>query len=111
MTRSSDTELDALCAEFDMAMAAEIPNLVEIRRCKNRILKSLARCVLEIMQESEQHRPPWHGFDVIRNDHPVPVAPRGICSPIKTEGIRQFERRVRKLFGAVGPCTTSWEDG
>ena len=50
-------------------------------------------------------------FDVISNDSPCFSAPRGFCSPVKTEGIRQFEKAVREVFGDVELCETAWRDG
>ena len=103
-------ELDALSAQLDRAMAAELPSLVEIRRCRALFIECLARRVLEVMRADEKAQRTWIGFDVISNENPVPGAPRGICSPLKTKEIRQFEESARRVFGRVGPCSTSWED-
>ena len=108
MAYDPDPELCRLQDELDAARTADIPDLVEVRRCRKRFIKCLARLVREYMREHEERPADALQLTVITNDTPVPGAPRGICSPVKTAEIRRFEQQVRAVFGNTGACTTSW---
>ena len=110
MTHDPDPELCRLQDELDAARMANIPDLVEVRRCRKRFIKCLARLVREYMREHEETpvEPPLQ-LTVITNDTPVPSEPRGFCSPMKTAEMRRFEQAVREVFGETGSCTTAWE--
>ncbi len=113
MTHSSVAELRALRGQLDEARTAEIPDLVEIRRCRDLWYERLADRALEIMEASKvRHtRSPFQAVNMLRvinNDSPLQSAPRGICSPVKTKEIRIFEDEMRIVFGKIESCTTAW---
>ena len=108
MTITSDPELQTLHDQFDEAPAADVPNLVEIRIRKDRIYEYIARCVIDVMNTGWNEQSDRVTLRTISNDSPMPGAPRGNCSPVKTLEIRRFEDLVRKVFGDVGSCETAW---
>jgi len=108
MVVTTDPELQKLHDRLDEALEAEIPCLPEIRRRRKRIITYLAACVMEPMHPVGDPPQKPSALRVIANDSPLPSTPRGICSPIKTDEIRQFEAAAREVFGNIGPCTTSW---
>lgn len=56
----------------------------------------------------KRNGPSW--VRVISNDVPNPGEPRGICSPLKTDDIKQFEASARVVFGDIESCSTTWND-
>ena len=108
MANNSDSEFRALEDQLDKASTAEIPNLLEIRRCKKQIIEHLAYCVMEMLEGDKVEPASRSTLRAISNDAPLSSTPRGICSPIKTEEIRRFEDLARDLFGNIESCTTAW---
>ncbi len=108
MTQSPDLKFQALADALQKAWAAEVPNIPDILRCQERITEHLARCAWEFTQADGDEPADRLSFDVIRNDAPEASAPRGICSPVKTDEILQFEASVRAVFGDIESCTTIW---
>ena len=112
---SSKSEGRVIQEQLHKARRAEVPNLTEVRKCREIFYEFLVDRTLEIMEadrNKEILRIKLSGdFDVISNDSPLPNQQRGICSPIKTGEIRRFENAVRKVFGNnAEPCTTAWND-
>ncbi len=91
MASTSDSRFQVLGDQLDEAWTADIPNLVEIRRCRKQMIEHIALCVLEVMQADEDEHTNQLTLRVITNDSPLPSIPKGICSPIKTEEIKRFE--------------------
>lgn len=114
MARTSDSEFEVIREQLGEAWRAEVPNLVEIRRCPRLLYEHLADCALEIMGASRDQKTiglPFQAVStlrVINNDSPLHSAPKGICSPIKTEEIRKLEEGVRNVFGDTELCSTAW---
>ena len=112
MASKTDRKLEALHERFVQARTADVPDLAEVRRCRERVYEYLADCVLEIMEADRAKAAPRRKtgprLDVIRNDAPSPGMPKGPCSPVKTEEIRRFEESARAVFGDIESCTTGW---
>ena len=113
MSDSSKTEAHVIREQLLEACRAEVPNLAEVRKCREIFYEFLVDCTLEILaadrNEETLRIKASVDFDVISNDSPVPNKRRGICSPIKTDEIRRFENAVRQVFGNdTKPCTTAW---
>lgn len=110
MAHTPDPEFDALRAQLEKARRAEVPDLVEVRACTDRLCRYLAPLVFEQMYpETEKPGKPLT-LKVLDNPSPRPAASRGICSPIKTEEIRRFEALLREAFGAIESCSMSWAE-
>ena len=113
MSDSSKSEAQVIQEQLHKACRAAVPNLAEVRKCREKFYEFLVDRTLEIL-EADRNEEILRiklsvDFDVISNDSPVPNKQRGICSPIKTGEIRRFENAVRKMFGNVAePCTTAW---
>jgi len=113
MSDSSKSEAQVIQEQLHKARRAAVPNLAEVRRCREKFYEFLVDRTLEIL-EADRNEEILRiklsvDFDVISNDSPVPNKQRGICSPIKTDEIRRFENAARKVFGNVAePCTTAW---
>jgi hypothetical protein len=113
MSDSSKAEGQVIREQFRDACRAEVPDLTDVRKCREIFYEFLVDRTLEIM-EADRNKELLRiklsvDFDVISNDSPVPNRQRGICSPIKTDDIRRFENAARKVFGNVAePCTTAW---
>ena len=110
MARTSDPELQALHNQLDEAWTADVPNIAEIHRCRTRIFKHLIRCALGLTDADAKKGAGQPTLRVISNDAPDASTPRGICSPLKTDEIRQFEASARAVFGDMASCTTTWSD-
>lgn len=110
MARCTDPELQALNDRLKQARAAEIPDLLEIRQCKRRIIQHLARSVFEVIHRDQGDEARKLRLRVIRNGAPRSSAPRGICSPVKTEEIRRIEDLVKNAFGGIKSCSTAWPE-
>jgi hypothetical protein len=108
MAITSDPRLQELHDRLDEALEADIPSLPEIRRRREKIFMYLARCVWEVLYAHGEAAPAGSRLRVIANDSPGPGSPRGICSPIKTDELRQFEASAREVFRNAGTCTTVW---
>ena len=108
MAITSDPRLQELHYQLDEALEADIPSLPEIRRCREKILLYLARCVWEVLYAHGERAPTSSRLRVITNVSPEPGSPRGICSPVKTDELRQFEASAREVFRNAGTCTTIW---
>ena len=115
MSESSRAEAQVLREQLHRARRAEVPNLAEVRKYREMFYEFLVDRTLEIMEadrnESTLRIKVSVDFDVIRNDSPRFSASRGLCSPVKTQEIRQFEEAARKVFGDVEFCGTAWRDG
>ena len=96
--------------DFDAAKNAEIPSLVEIRECDQRIIKYFTRCVMEEMGWFREPAVRYPALRVITNDGPVQHNPRRMSSPLKTDEIRDFENRVCQVFGIEASAMTEWPD-
>ena len=113
MSDSSKAEGQIIQGQLHKARRAAVPNLAEVRKCREKFYEFLVDCTLEIL-EADRNKELLRiklsvDFDVFSNDSPVPNKQRGICSPIKTDEISRFENAVRKVFGNVAePCTTAW---
>ena len=108
MAITSDPRLQELHDRLDQALEADIPSLPEIRRRREKIFMYLARCVWELLYAHGETAPAGSRLRVITNDSPAPRSPRGICSPVKTDELRQFEASAREVFRNAGTCTTVW---
>lgn len=108
MTSNYDSEFQSLKDQLDQAWSAEIPDLGEIRRCRERMVEHLALCVVEEMGDDAHEPADDSSLRVICNENPHQSDPRGICSPIKSPDIREFERLFRVAFGDSVCCTTAW---
>ncbi len=108
MARCTDPELQALHDRLEQARAAETPDLVEIRACKQRIIEYLAQCVFEVIHRDQGDEAGQLRLRVISNGAPRRSAPRGICSPVKTKEIRRIEDLLKSAFGDVKSCSTAW---
>ena len=110
MTSNYDSEFQSLTDQLEKAWSAEIPDLDEIRRCRERMVEHLALCVVEEMGDGAHEPARDSSLRVICNENPDHSDPRGICSPIKTPDIREFERLFRVAFGDSVACTTAWAE-
>ena len=115
MSESFRAEAQVLREQLHKARRAEVPDLAEVRKYREMFYEFLADRTLEIMEADRYESAPRVkvsvDFDVISNDSPGLSASRGLCSPVKTEEIRQFEKAARKVFGDVEFCGTAWRDG
>ena len=115
MSESSRAEAQLIWEQFQRALRAEVPDLSEVRKYREVFYEFLVDRTLEIMEADRNERTlrvkVSIDFDVISNDSPRLSNPHGLCSPVKTEEIRQFEEAVRKVFGDVEFCGTAWRDG
>lgn len=103
-----DTILGQLIDDYHAAKNAEIPSLVEIRECDERIIKYYTRCVLE---EIGWYREPvirYPALRLITNDGPVRHNPQHMSSPMKTDEIRAFESTINRVFGIGASAMTEW---
>ncbi len=110
MAFTPNADLQSLQDQLDAARAADVPDLAEIRKYKNRVIEYLARCTSEHMSADEDHVAGTTPLQLISTESPLPCIPRGICSPLKTPEIRRFEKLFREAFGDIESCTTSWPD-
>ena len=111
-----DTESYELYLEWLAARHAEIPDLVEIRRLRRAVEEAMDRAIddyLSALSEDEEgeihpltRRPPVRLL--ISNDELTSGPRSSLCSPVKTEAMRRFEREVRAVFGETGPGVTLW---
>ena len=107
-------EIEAMREQLDNARRATIPDLAEVRRYREMFYEFLVDRTLELM-ESERNEEALRikvgiDFSVISNESPTLSAPRGLCSPVKSNDIRQFENLVRKVFGSsTEQCATAWK--
>ena len=108
MAITSDPRLQELHDQLDEALEADIPSLPEIRQRRQKIIMHLARCVWEVLYAHGEVAPASSRLRVITNDSAAPGSPRGICSPVKTDELRQFEESAREVFRNAGTCTTVW---
>ena len=107
-------EFEAIREQLDNARRATIPDLAEIRKYREMFYEFLVDRTLELM-ESERNEEALRikvgvDFSVISNDSPTLSAPHGLCSPVKSDDIRQFENLVRTVFGnRTEQCATAWK--
>ena len=108
MTSNYDSEFQSLTDQLEQAWSADIPDLIEIRRCRERMMVHMALCDNSETGGDTHEQPGHFSLRVIRNDSPHQSTPRGICSPIKTADMREFEGLFRAVFGDTVSCTTAW---
>lgn len=114
MSEAHKDEFDAVLEQLDNARRATVPDLAEVRRCREMFYAFLIDRSIELL-EAERNEAALQArvgvrFDVRSNDSPTLSAPRGLCSPVKSGEIRQFENLVRKVFGnSAERCTTAWK--
>lgn len=111
MSESTDPLLDRLGDRWVAARRAEVPDLREVRAAEALFIEYFAWCVLEVMDcgiDCGTANPAGPRLGVIRNDGPVRDNPRGMSSPVKTDEIRAFEDKVRRVFGVDASATMEW---
>ena len=112
MSISSDTEAQILHEQLIKARRTKVPDLAEVRKYREMFYEFLVDRTLEIMEADRNEEilrmKGGVDFGVISNDSPCLSAPRGLCSPVKTREIRQFEEAVRRVFGDIEFCETAW---
>lgn len=104
----NDPCLDRLSGAYFEAIYADIPSLTRVRSSRDRLCEYIAWCMrygLWVRTERPAYRPRLH---VITNDGPVKCRPRRMSSPMKTDEIREFERRVGRVFGIKASATMEW---
>jgi hypothetical protein len=108
-------EAQAVRAQYDQARRAMIPDLNEVRQYREMLLDFVVEHALELMEADRNKETVRVKVSIIRDvvstDSPSLSTPRGFCSPVKTEDIKQFEKLVRKVFGDVEFCETAWRGG
>ena len=110
MAESLESEGQRLSAQLHDAWTAEVPNVAEIRRCQEQLLENMLQCVINLMEADTAEPTNRVKLRVIKNDFVYPSIPRGICSPVKTKEIREFEGLMRSVFGELESCVTVWQD-
>jgi hypothetical protein len=108
MTDTSDAEFQAISERMDEAWTADVPSLVEIRECREKMVEHIALCVIEVMKDDRDEPASKPALRVISNNSPDTSSLRGICSPVKTEKLRSFEDTAISVFGNIESCTTAW---
>lgn len=108
MNDFDDPCLDRLGDQYFGEIFAEVPNLAKVRAYKERLCDYIVWCLRNGLWEKtqEQHRRP--NLEVITNDGPVRPNPRRMSSPLKTDEIRAFERRVGRIFGIRASAMMEW---
>ena len=103
-----DPVLGQLIDDYHAAKNADIPSLVEIRECDERIIKYQTRRVLEELGWYRQPVTRYPALRVITNDGPLQRDPRRMSSPMKTDEIRAFESTINRVFGIGASAMTEW---
>ena len=108
MGKCLDPFLQQLMDDLDAAKAADIPRLSEVRERRERIIQYFTCCMRKEMRRHAAltNREPL--YRVIANDGPVRSNPRRMSSPLKTDEIRDFERRVNSVFGIDASAMMEW---
>jgi hypothetical protein len=108
MAQSTDPLLQRLVDDFDAAKMANVPDLAEVRKRKKRIIEYFTWCVLEEMRKHARRADRGPRFRIIANDGPLLHNSRRMSSPMKTPELRNFEDRVRYVFGIDSTAMTEW---
>lgn len=108
MNDDKQAELDELNSLFTDAWNAEIPDLNEIRRCREAVMHCRASISLDHMSDGIEVPTPGLSLKIIRNEEPELTTRRGPSSPIKTPEICEFEATAKRVFGSLVACSTYW---
>lgn len=108
MSSGGDPVYDRLIRDIEEARTAEIPSIPHIRACEKRHISYLAKCVLEYMREQNRISSPRVRLRVIGGGATAGGRAKGICSPVKSRELQEFEALGREIFGDIESCTTAW---
>lgn len=108
MNDFDDPCLDRLGGQYFGEIFAEIPNLAKVRAYKDQLCDYIAWCLRNGVWEEPEETDRRPDLQVITNDGPVKPNSRRMSSPLKTDEIREFERRVSYVFGIEASAMMEW---
>jgi hypothetical protein len=103
-----DPLLDRLSEAFFGAIHAEVPNLVKVRASRDLLIDYTVWCLRNRLWEETEPVARRPDLRVITNNGAVRPNPRRMSSPLKNDEIREFEKRVSRVFDIDASAMMEW---